>query len=218
MRTLHNVILASAALSLMFAGAQVSAQEASAAASASAQAAAPASAPAPAAAPATAPAAASAPSQQAAPAAAPQAPAKPAEKLSPIAQLKKDLGATETAKGTVVDLPADTVFDFNQSGVRIEAAPLLQKVADLMRLMRKPVVLTGHTDNKGNAEYDKKLSEYRAKALKGAMVQRGIRASTIQTAGAGQEKPKAANANPDGSDNPKGRESNRRIEVLIAKR
>ena len=145
------------------------------------------------------------------------APAPP-RKLETVAALKQALGATDTARGTVVDLPADTVFDFNQAGVRIEAAALLQNLADLLRKTGKPVLLTGHTDNKGNAEYDKKLSEMRAKALKGALVQRGIRAGSIKTAGAGQERPKAANANPDGSDNPKGREANRRIEVLIAKR
>lgn len=36
-------------------------------------------------------------------------------------------------------------------------------------------------------------------------------------AGYGKDRPKAPNANKDGSDNPKGREINRRVEVLIPK-
>lgn len=158
--------------------------------------------------------AASVPAAPAAPVAAVPAVKKPAT----IEQLKKDLRAVDSAKGTTIDVPADTVFDFNQAGVRIEAAPTLEKLADLLRKMNKPVLLTGHTDNKGNPGYDKTLSQYRATALKTALIQRGIRGASIKTAGAGQERPKAANTNPDGSDNPAGREANRRIEVLISKR
>lgn len=159
--------------------------------------------------------------QAASAAAAPAAPiaAVPAlKKPATIEQLKKELRAVDSARGTTIDVPADTVFDFNQAGVRIEAAPTLEKLADLLRKMNKPVLLTGHTDNKGNAGYDKTLSQYRATALKTALIQRGIRGASIKTAGAGQQRPKAANTNPDGSDNPAGREANRRIEVLISKR
>lgn len=145
-------------------------------------------------------------------------PAPAAKKPDPIAKLKQELGAIDSDKGLIIHLSGDAVFDFNQTGVRMESAPTLQKLSDLLRLLRKPVQLTGHTDNKGNAEYNKQLSQLRAKALKAALVQRGIRAGSIQTAGYGQERPKAANANPDGSDNPKGRDTNRRVEVLIAKR
>lgn len=48
-------------------------------------------------------------------------------------------------------------------------------------------------------------------------MQRGIAAGQGQAAGYGKQRPKAANTNNDGSDNPKGREINRRVEVLIPK-
>lgn len=144
--------------------------------------------------------------------------AQPAEEPDPLARLKQEFRAADTARGLAFDLSGDALFEFNQAGLRAEAAPSLQKLADLIRLMKKPVRLSIHTDNKGNLDYDKKLTEYRANTLKAALVQRGIRAASIQSAGYGQTRPKAANANPDGSDNPKGREINRRVEVLIAKR
>lgn len=147
----------------------------------------------------------------------PAAAAPEASPLDPVAKLKKELAATDVAKGTTLDLAADVLFDFNQAGLRAEAAPTLEKLADLVRRSRKPVRISGHTDDKGNAAYNKKLTQLRAGAVKAALVQRGIRAGSIQTAGYGQERPKAANTNPDGSDNPKGRETNRRIEVLLVK-
>ena len=163
--------------------------------------------------------------QQAAPAAAPSTPAPApapavaaeAAPLDPIAQLKKDLHAVEDDKGTTVTLQGDVLYDFNQSNLRMEASPTLVKLADLIRKTKKPVQISGFTDDKGNAEYNKKLSELRAKALKASLIQRGIRAGSIKAAGYGKDRPKAANVNPDGTDNPKGRETNRRIEVLISK-
>ena len=160
--------------------------------------------------------AAPAPTSTPAPAPAVTAPAEAAP-LDPIAQLKKDLHAVEDDKGITVTLLGDVLYDFNQSNLRMEASPTLVKLADLIRKTRKPVQISGFTDDKGNAEYNKKLSELRAKALRASLIQRGIRAGSIKAAGYGKDRPKAANTNPDGTDNPKGRETNRRMEVLISK-
>lgn len=161
--------------------------------------------------------AAPAPASTPAPAPAVTAPAEAAP-LDPIAQLKKDLHAVEDDKGITVTLLGDVLYDFNQSNLRMEASPTLVKLADLIRKTRKPVQISGFTDDKGNAEYNKKLSELRAKALKASLVQRGILATRISTAGYGRDQPKFPNTNPDGSDNAKGREINRRVEVFIAKK
>lgn len=211
MPVVHRVVNVSAVLTILLAGMPASASQpapapvqptpAAAAQAAAAQAA-------------TAQTASSAAAQPTSPASA----APPAEELDPLAKLRQEFRAVDTAKGLAFDLSGDVLFEFNQAGLRAEAAPSLQKLADLIRLMKKPVRLSIYTDNKGNVDYDRKLTEYRAKMLKAALVQRGIRAATIQSAGYGQARPKAANVNPDGSDNPKGRDINRRVEVLIAKR
>ena len=140
-----------------------------------------------------------------------------AEPLDPIAKLKKELVAADDDKGTTIHLSGDVLYDFNQSNLRMEAAPTLQRLADLIRHVGKPVQISGHTDDKGNAQYNKTLSEQRAKALKAALVQRGIRPASIQATGHGKDRPRAANTNPDGTDNPAGRDANRRMDVLIVK-
>jgi len=182
------------------------------------QAAAPAVPSAPAVVPAVTPAATPAVAPAVAPATVPAAAPADAVPLDPVAKLKKDLSAIESDKGTTINLSGDLTFDFNQANVRTEVGPTLTKLADLVRKSKKTVTISGHTDTQGNAEYNKKLSELRAGAVKAALVQRGILASRIKTAGYGADQPKTANANPDGTDNPKGREVNRRVEVLIAKK
>jgi outer membrane protein OmpA-like peptidoglycan-associated protein len=61
-----------------------------------------------------------------------------------------------------------------------------------------------------------KLSENRAASVKQWLVANaGIRASRIRIVGWGETKPVAPNTNPDGSDNPKGRQKNRRVELTL---
>lgn len=82
--------------------------------------------------------------------------------LDPIARLKQELGATEGAKGSTVDLPGDVLFDFDKASLRADAAPTLDKLSDLIRRVGKPVQVSGHTDSKGDAAYNTKLSVGRA--------------------------------------------------------
>jgi outer membrane protein OmpA-like peptidoglycan-associated protein len=61
-----------------------------------------------------------------------------------------------------------------------------------------------------------KLSDNRAAAVKSWLVENaGVSASRITTRGWGETKPIASNTKPDGSDNPAGRQKNRRVEITI---
>ena len=51
---------------------------------------------------------------------------------------------------------------------------------------RARIILRGYTDSSGNERYNQKLSEFRANALKGYLVAKGIAESRITTIGAGQ--------------------------------
>ncbi|MBD2183248.1 OmpA family protein [Planktothrix sp. FACHB-1355] len=74
----------------------------------------------------------------------------------------------------------------------------------------------GHTDSKGDDAYNEKLSQLRAAAVKYYLINVfKVQPNRLQTKGFGKIKPIAPNNNPDGSDNPTGREKNRRVEVLI---
>jgi outer membrane protein OmpA-like peptidoglycan-associated protein len=80
------------------------------------------------------------------------------------------------------------------------------------------VLIEGHTDGKGTHPYNIKLSENRAASVKKWLVENaGVSGSRITTRGWGETKPVAPNTNPDGSDNPAGRQKNRRVEITIHK-
>jgi len=89
----------------------------------------------------------------------------------------------------------------------------LQKVISLM--LDYPEIklkLLGHADAKGSAEYNLKLSEKRALAVKKYLIEQGIDPLRLTSVGLGEKKFVAVNSNPDGTDNPDGRKLNRRVE------
>ena len=55
-----------------------------------------------------------------------------------------------------------------------------------------------HTDNIGTQESNLNLSQARADAIKSELVDRGVEASRIETAGMGQDLPIASNDTPEG--------------------
>lgn len=67
----------------------------------------------------------------------------------------------------------------------------------------------GHTDSKGSDDYNMKLSERRANAVKSYLISRGIASSRIFAKGEGEGMPKASN------DTDAGRAENRRVEFAI---
>ena len=68
--------------------------------------------------------------------------------------------------------------------------------------------IVGHTDATDDPEDNEELSLERAKAIKAALVERGIDAERLATAGAGEKRPVATNTTPEG------RALNRRVELV----
>jgi OOP family OmpA-OmpF porin len=84
--------------------------------------------------------------------------------------------------------------------------------------MDYPVIrvrLIGHADSKGPAEYNQKLSEKRAAAVLSYLTAKGITSGRLEAKGMGEKNFAAINSNPDGTDNPAGRQLNRRVEYEI---
>ena len=135
-------------------------------------------------------------------------------------QLKQALKARETEQNEIViDLPSDVLFDFDQSTLRPDAIPVLAQAAQLIAAYpQAPVCINGHTDSKGSDSYNQALSLRRARAV-AAQLQSGQTAQemqrTMQVRGLGESVPVAANTLPDGTDNPEGRQRNRRVEIII---
>ncbi|MFL5256837.1 MAG: OmpA family protein [Rhodopila sp.] len=130
------------------------------------------------------------------------------------------LGIRETATEIHVALPADILFDFDKAIIRPSAAQALHQAAELIRNRATgPVHIEGHTDAKGLAAYNQRLSERRAAAVRLWLVQKeGLRGVTFLTAGFGATRPVAPNTAPDGADDPAGRQRNRRVELVLQKR
>ncbi|MXO75461.1 OmpA family protein [Altererythrobacter aerius] len=136
-----------------------------------------------------------------------------------VEAIRSELGATETARGTVVALPGDVLFDFDKADIRPDARPTLDKVAQLIAQSGgAKVAIEGHSDSKGEDGYNQKLSERRAMAVRDYLKDvRMIPGDRLEVRGFGELRPVAANLTPDGKDDPAGQRRNRRVEVIIAK-
>lgn len=133
-------------------------------------------------------------------------------KVLDLAVAKRDLGAQETQIEVRIELPADVLFDFDKADIRADAAHALAQLATVVRAYKGAVRLEGHTDGKGAAQYNQKLSEQRAASVRQWLIDREqIPAERMTTQGFGKSKPVASN------DTDAGRQKNRRVEVVIRK-
>lgn len=125
----------------------------------------------------------------------------------------------ETETEVRIELPGDVLFDFDKWEIRPDAESTLRQVADIIKHYPKAkVAIAGYTDAKGAEAYNLRLSEKRALAVKAWLVWHGeVDGKEMTTKGWGGAKPVASNTHPDGSDNPEGRQKNRRVEVTVKK-
>ena len=131
---------------------------------------------------------------------------------------KKDLQLKETEKNVTINLQGDVAFDSGKAALRPEGEKSLEKVAVVIsQFPESKVLIAGFTDNKGGKEANLRLSEKRAESVKDWLVKHGVEASAITTKGYGEESPIAPNQNADGTDNPDGRQQNRRVEITVQK-
>jgi outer membrane protein OmpA-like peptidoglycan-associated protein len=130
------------------------------------------------------------------------------------------LQVKETATETRIELPSDILFDFDKADIRAAAAEALKQVGDLLRKSARGTVrIEGHTDSKGSDKYNMRLSQRRAQSVRNWLVEReGLRNMRFAIRGFGETRPTAANSKPDGSDDPEGRQKNRRVEIVFGRR
>jgi outer membrane protein OmpA-like peptidoglycan-associated protein len=136
---------------------------------------------------------------------------------SGIQTVLQDLGAKVVGQQLTIDLAADVLFDFDKYTLLPKANDTLRKVGQVAASYpSSPMLIGGHTDGKGTHPYNMKLSENRADAVKNWLVANAsITGSRITTQGWGETKPVAPNKKPDGSDDPEGRQKNRRVEIVL---
>lgn len=101
------------------------------------------------------------------------------------------------------------LFDVNKSSIRAESMGTLNEIVELMNDHKDlQFRIEGHTDSDGDEEYNQKLSDERASAVKSMLVKLGIDSSRLDSKGFGESKPVDNNTTPEGKSN------NRRVEFI----
>jgi|GEM_PF-2201905 len=107
-------------------------------------------------------------------------------------------------------LMKQNLFDFDSDVIKEENFDNLDAIAEFLKEYDNiKVEIEGHTDNVGTEEYNKGLSERRAKAVGDYLINKGIDSSRITTEGFGFSKPAASN------DTEEGQAQNRRTEMVF---
>ena len=107
-------------------------------------------------------------------------------------------------------------FGYDSANIRPDAARELNKLVTLLNDNTDLKIEMGsHTDSVASEAYNIQLSQRRGESTVNYLIQKGIDPSRLVAKGYGESKPIARNTNPDGSDNPQGRQRNRRTEFKI---
>lgn len=109
-----------------------------------------------------------------------------------------------------IKLGQQVFFKTDKDTILPVSFPLLDEVAGV--LFENPTItirIEGHTDNKGKPNYNKKLSERRAAAVRKYLIKKGVDASRMTSVGFGMERPIEDNSTE------AGRAANRRVEIHI---
>ncbi len=126
--------------------------------------------------------------------------------------LSEILETRREARGLIVSL-SDVLFDFDRATLKPGAREKLSKLAGILQAYPGQYLMEieGHTDAIGSDQYNLRLSESRAYAVRDYLVQAGIAQNRIvATRGFGKIRPVATN------DTAEGRQMNRRVEIVIA--
>jgi outer membrane protein OmpA-like peptidoglycan-associated protein len=134
------------------------------------------------------------------------------EELQQLQQVLGQIAETHrTAMGLVMTLGEKSIrFDFDKADVKPQYREILNRIAGvLMTLKQYSIYVYGYTDDVGTKDYNLKLSARRARAVRGSLIQAGIKPSAITTKGFGKSDPRVKSATPEA------RSVNRRVEIGI---
>lgn len=121
-----------------------------------------------------------------------------------------DAHVQRIGEGIAVTFPDGLLFPFDSDQLHPEARENMRRfAASMVEYANTSVMVVGHTDSVGSAEYNQRLSERRAQSAADFIARSGVARSRITTVGAGQNEPIDTNSTD------AGRSQNRRVEVAI---
>ena len=110
-----------------------------------------------------------------------------------------------------IDATMNILFDFDKADIRPSEKAKLDELAGVFSDYPENIVIVeGHTDSKGSAAYNKRLSELRASRVAEYLRSKNIDISSLTARGYGESQPVATN------ETAAGREQNRRVDLQIS--
>jgi outer membrane protein OmpA-like peptidoglycan-associated protein len=99
----------------------------------------------------------------------------------------------------------ETFFDYDKNTLLPGAYPELQRISEVLNKYPQTIIeVGGHTDTRGSEEYNLRLSDQRAQAVKNELVRNGVAAQRINAVGYGESRPISSD-----------HAMNRRVEIII---
>lgn len=116
------------------------------------------------------------------------------QQLNAVAAQSQAMSVSRTQNVLTATFKADALFDFDSAILKPGAFAEIDRVARVLNDYPQTVVrVEGHTDSQGTEEYNQRLSERRANAVKNALIQRGIHPQRIVALGFGESMPISSN-------------------------
>ncbi len=120
------------------------------------------------------------------------------------------VGVVRRGTTIVVTLPSDVTFGKASADVDPRFFPGFDALAGILNQYPATYVdIVGYADAQGTKPFNQALSEKRANATAGYLVDHKVRSERIYVAGRGESDPVASN------DTPEGRAKNRRVEITL---
>lgn len=140
---------------------------------------------------------------------------KPAEKTKLVEEVQKDLEkkpevSVKKEKDGIRLTLNSVLFGFDSARLTDDAKRSISEIATVLRKHpNREIRISGHTDNRGSRNYNRKLSTARARSVLQELKEQGIEAGRMSFKGYGESKPVESNQTE------AGRARNRRVEILI---
>ena len=133
------------------------------------------------------------------------------DKAETLARELDNATVERVGEGILVTFDSGILFDFDSSSLQADAR---ENLGDLARVLSDDLddyelMVIGHTDGVGAAEYNQSLSERRAQAAVGFVTGRGLPAELVHVQGLGEMEAVASN------ETEEGQRRNRRVEIAI---
>ena len=127
-----------------------------------------------------------------------------------LAQFNRILETRDSVRGLVITM-ADVLFDSGKHNLRPGTREQLAKLSGIV--LAHPGLhldVEGHTDSTGSDEWNQRLSEQRADAVRSYLISQGLASDYVTAQGFGETMPIASN------DTAAGRQKNRRVELIVS--